>query len=323
MDSVFMTNLKTFLKTNHITQTQFAKSLNVSNASISNYLSGQSEPTLSFLMKLKSVYDISLDSFLTSVSNIQKTEQSLETQNISRFIGNYILYFYDSSSYIGRATNTQKNILKYGVISVVPSGNNLISYGCFLKDYDKAKQLKNELDSSIQTLSKYEIYSKYSDFVYSGTTESSSTQIFIFLKSFNDQSLIILNNPPSNKNYIGGLGTVNSVSRGREHMPCVQFLLMSKKVLDLPEGEIYNLLTLDIVDINVHNETEKMIELFKNLYLTTGDSSIKLEEFQKKKIFEDSLQNIVADCVESNIFRFAKVSAREDDHYYNLIKGEE
>lgn len=322
MESVFMTNLKNILKSNNITQTQFAKSLSVSNASISNYLSGQSEPTLSFLLKLKSAYDISLDNFLT-VATSQKIEQSLENQNMSRFIGNYILYYYDSSSYIGRATNTQKNMMKYGVISIVPSGSSLTSYGCFLKDYDKAKQLKSELDNSDSAISKYETFLKFSDFVYTGLVETSSTQIFIFLKSFNDQSLIILNNPPSNKNYIGGLGTVNSVSRGREHMPCIQFLLLSRKVLDLPEGELYNLLTLDIVDINVHNETEKLLDLFKNLYLNTNESILKLEEFQKKKIFEDSLENIVADCVESNIFRFAKISAREDDHYYNLIKGEE
>jgi hypothetical protein len=82
-------------------------------------------------------------------------------------------------------------------------------------------------------------------------------------------------------------------------------------------------LALDVVDINVHNETQTLVELFKNLYLNTNENALKLEEYQKRKIFEDALENIVADCVESNIFRFAKISAKEDDHYYNLIKEED
>jgi hypothetical protein len=198
-----------------------------------------------------------------------------------------------------------------------------MAYGCFLKDFNKALELKNSIDQPENTLAPHDIFALYSDFVYTGQLETSATQIFIFLKSFNDSCLLIFNNPPSNKTYIGGLGTVNSVSRGREHMPCIQFVLMSRNPLKLPEGEIFNLLALDVVDINVHKETQTLMELFKNLYLNTNENALKLEEYQKRKIFEDALENIVADCVESNIFRFAKISAKEDDHYYNLIKEED
>ena len=40
----------------------------------------------------------------------------------------------------------------------------------------------------------------------------------------------------------------------------------------------------------------------------------------KKKIFEDSLNKILEDLVDANMFRFAKISNREDDDYYRLIK---
>ena len=43
-----------------------------------------------------------------------------------------------------------------------------------------------------------------------------------------DEVYFIFNNPPSVEKYIGGLGTINSVSRGREHNPCVQFIILSK-----------------------------------------------------------------------------------------------
>lgn len=321
MENIFSNNLKNYLKENEITQTQFAKSLGVSVASISNYISGVSEPTLSFLLKLKLVYNITLDSFLTLPLNLEN-KQNLKSQNLTRFLGNYLIYYFDSSSYIGRATNTQKNILKFGVISVFSSGNALTSYGCFLNSLDKALELKNDLDKNEESSNIQRIFQNHAEIIYDGKVETSSTQIFIFLKSFNDSTLMIFNNPPSNKQYIGGLGTANSVSRGREHMPCIQYIILTRNEINLPQGEIYNLLSLDVADISVHNETEKLIDLFKNLYIKTNENSIKLEEYQKKKIFEDALENIVADNIDTNIFRFGKISAKDDDMFYRLIKGE-
>ncbi len=319
MENIFITNLKNFLQEKNLTQSQFAKEIGSSNASISNYLSGQSEPSLSFLQKLKITYDISLDSFLTKKHELQE-KNTLSEQNLTRFIGSYLLYFYDSSSYAGRAGSLQKNSLKYGLITILPENNKLVSYCLFFKELEEAILVKKDLDKTDNVFKKIELILNHQNLVYNGTVETSQTQIFIFLKSFNDQSLIILNNPPSNKTYIGGLGTANSVSRGREHMPSIQYILLSREALALPEGEIYNLLTLDIVDINMHNQTEKLLALFKNLYLSENESVMGLEDYQKQKIFESALESIVSDAIETNIFRFAKVSAKDDDEYYDLIK---
>lgn len=321
MENIFSNNLKNYLKENGITQTQMAKSLGVSVASISNYISGVSEPTLSFLLRLKQVYSIALDNFLTTQSSVE-IKQTLESQNLKRFLGNYLIYYFDSSSYIGRATASQKSVLKYGVVSIFSLGTSLSAYGCFLSNLDKALELKNSLDQNAEESQIQNVFSSHTEIVYNGRIETSSTQIFIFLKSFNDSAMLIFNNPPSNKTYIGGLGTANSVSRGREHMPCIQYILISRNEINLPQGEIYNLLSLDVADISVHNETEKLLELFKNLYLKTNENSIKLEEYQKKKIFEDALENIVAENIDTNIFRFGKVSAKDDDRFYRLIKDE-
>ena len=130
--------------------------------------------------------------------------------------------------------------------------------------------------------------------------------------------MIILNNPPSEKKYLGGLGTVNSISRGREHVPCVQYIIMSNIILNLPDGEIYNLLSLDITEVNIKNEVNELITLFKKLYLSGTESG--LNEYQQKHIIEDSIKTIISNTIDSNMFRFAKVSNMEDDNYYRLIK---
>ena len=308
---LFRNNLENFLKTNNLTQNQIAKSLGVSNASISNYLKGNSEPTLSFFYKLKKTFNLDVDYFFTDLT--KQSVQKAKPLDISRFSGNYLLYFYDSGSYIGSVKGKTKNPLKFGILSILDDGG-LKTKALFFKEEKTAIETKQYLDKS----SKLEVLSFYNsnESSYEGECDISATQVFIKLKSFNDNTLIILNNPPSNKIYIGGLGTVNSVSRGREHMPCIQFILVSKNLLNLSEGEIYNLLSVDVPNINLHFESEKLIELFKSLYIENNS----LEEYQKKKIFENSLENAISSAIEANVFRYAKVSGREDDYYYNIIR---
>lgn len=309
---IFKDNLSLFLKQNGYSQNQFAKLLGLSNASISNYLKGVSEPTLSFFYKFKKIFKLPTDYFFSQ--NTTNEIQIVQSPNIARFSGNYLLYFYDSGSYIGNLSSKTKSPLKYGILSLV-GDNKFKAYTLFYKDEKSAISAKEFLDSSsnLEILSFYNI----NENSYEGECEISASQLFIKLKSFNDNTLIILNNPPSNKVYIGGLGTVNSVSRGREHSPCIQFILISRNILNLSEGEIYNLLALDIPNVNLHFESEKLVDLFKNLYLANNT----LEEYQKKKIFENSLENAFSNSIEANVFRYAKVTGREDDYFYNIIRG--
>ena len=57
-----------------------------------------------------------------------------------------------------------------------------------------------------------------------------------------------------------------------------------------------------------------------NLLTFNSQKESGLSEYQQKKIIEDSVKNIISNCIESNMFRFAKVSNFEDDNYYRLIK---
>ena len=94
--------------------------------------------------------------------------------------------------------------------------------------------------------------------------------------------------------------------------------MLSRISLKIPDGEIYNLLSLGISEFNIKNEVNELLDLFKKLYINQNEDG--LSDYQKKKILEDSLQNIILDCIDANMFRFAKVSNMEDDNYYRLIK---
>ena len=326
-NSIFVSNLKELMKKNNLSQRDISKKLNVSPATINNYLNKNLEPSLSFLCEIKNKFGYSIDEFVFEDIYQKQPTKAIKSEDISKlekFMGTYIFYCYNSSEYKGKISSYSKTTLKYAVISILnsPTENGLKVVANFIKDRDTAENFKLYLDG-LEFSERERCQTEYEQF-YSGSLETSNSQIFIYLKStlLNDQSLIILNNPPSNKEYIGGLGTANSVSRGREHMPCIQFAILSKKILQIPDGQIYNLLSLGVSEVNVEIEAEQLINLFKSLYLNSNGIKDDLNEYQKKTIFQNSLNNMLIDLIDANMFRFAKVSNMEDDDYYRIIKEE-
>lgn len=324
--SVFSKNLNKLIKEQGLNQLKLSKILGFSVTSINNYLNDVNDPPVSFLLNLKKQYNINIDDFLTKISEEELTIKDLQnTVSAKKYKGNYMLYFYQSSAYKGAGFNPVKDPLKYGVLSVFPSGETnfdgsvkMISMATFFVSRQDAKDFKTSLDNLEDYYS--DIEGKHNSYEqnYKGTLTSTANQVFISLRSahYNDKVLIILNNPPSERAYVGGIGTVNSVSRGREPSPVIQYIILSKYFIEMPDGELYNMLNLNVENIDVRNETMKLLEQFKSLYL---DTNINLEEYQKNYIMQNNIERSVVDVVKRNIFLYGKISNREDDKYYRLI----
>jgi len=330
MENYFSYNLQNLLKKNNISQRALAEELRISNTAISRYIKGENEPSVSLLLALKENYNINIDEFLTKkieISDVQnKSATILFNDNYDqKFIGNFLIYYYNTGFYKGKVDSLAYNTLKYGVLSIYKnsSKNKAVAAMLLFKSRTDAENYKLKLDKMSGCEIEEEI--KQNEDYYTGTIEFNFTQIFISISNekHNDKGLIILNNPPTDKKYIGGLGTINSVSRARELMPCVQFVILSKYILNKSEGELYSLLSLSVSDINVKSETEKLINLFKNLYVyTENNEDMFLEEYQKVKIVENCLENLMKELIDANVFRYAKISNSEDDDFYRLIKEE-
>ena len=159
-------------------------------------------------------------------------------------------------------------------------------------------------------------------YFYKGGINATEQTIYLDLSNNvnGDQSFVILNNPPTKNEYIGGVGTVNSVARGREHNPCVQFMIMSKKLIDKPDGEIYECLKFDDFNVDLEFAVKDVVDLFKRLYNDENDISVSLTENQKNAIIQNKLEYHFNETIEANLFRFAKISNKEDDKIYKLIR---
>lgn len=299
-------------------QKYIAQKTGFSQASINNYLTKSSEPSIKFLVALKNEFGICLDDFL--FSDISQTNEV----NYDRFIGNYLVYYYNNNSYKGEVHNNLASTLNYGVVSIVKMANlnnNIVAFGSFVKDrVDAVKMLRyiNGLEDSEKIA---EVYNQNNNY-YQGEIKTNEQSLFVDLyNKFNgDQCYMIFNNPPSKTQYIGGVGTINSLSRGREHNPCVQFIILSRKLIDKPDGEIYQLLKFDDINVNLDNATKDLIDLFKRLFVEKNEISTNLTESQKVAILQNKLEYHFNEILEANIFRFAKISNREDDMIYKFIK---
>ena len=314
MDNYFQKNLK--LLTEKYSQKEIALNTGFSKSSISNYLKKDSEPSIQFLMALKDAYGINVDEFLFKELYIK------EEKNYDRFIGNYLLYYYNNDSYKGEVHLNLKNTLNFGVISIYKQkilDKNIKVLATFSKDKnDTLKFLKKLNQSKTNDIEK--MFLDFGNF-YNGHFDYNEQNIFISLDSakYKDKTFIILNNPPSTGNYIGGVGSVNSISRGREHNPCSQFIILSKKLLDVTDGEIYNLLKFDKYTIDLNDDIDEIISLFKKLYITEYGTS-NLDEQQKVSIIKNKIEFKMRDVFETNSFRFAKISNKDDDFVYRIIK---
>lgn len=312
----FQKNLKKLA--DKYTQKYIADKTGYSQSSINNYITKNSEPSIQFLISLKNVFGICLDDFLFS-----EVEES-KTISYDRFIGNYIVYYYNNSSYKGEVHTNLSNTLNYGVISVLKHADydkKPVVYATFLKEKVDAIKLLKKVNSQKNANDILDLHSEYNN-LYLGDIDIADQSFFITLsnKVNCDHSFMIFNNPPSTLKYIGGVGTVNTISRGREHNPCVEFVIMSKKLIDKPDGEIYECLKFDDFSVNLDYAVKDLIELFKRLFVEGNEISKNLTEGQKIAIIQNKLEYHFNDILDANMFRFAKISNKEDDAVYKLLK---
>lgn len=315
MKSMFQENLKKLAE--KYTQKYIAQKTGFSQSSVNNYISKASEPSIQFLVALKNAFGIDVNEFLFSDYGVG------EEVSYDRFLGNYIMYYYNNDSYKGEVHSNLKNTLNYGVLSIYKEGilGQVVTRAAVFEDRSKATKL---LEKCNQVSSTEELLEAYKDqgYPYVGKISTNDQSIFLEMKNNEkkDQGYIILNNPPSKSEYRGGVAAVSSIARGREHNPCIQFMIISKKLLDVPDGELYESLKFDKYEVNMDDNIKDIISLFKRLYVEKNDLASDLTEAQKMAIVRNKIEYHLNEILEANVFRFAKVSNREDDRVYRLIR---
>lgn len=338
-------NCKTLLKEKNLTQQKLAADTGFSVGTVSNYVNCNTSsqfPSLSFLIALQQKYGISIDEFVTKelaptqllpARPTQFEEKELEAYKT--YCGFYYCYYFDTSMYKGKDYNSDEASLLYGILLIFkdPVPEKIMSHSCLavlgFKTPDKVQAAMEELSSRFEENNVSDLYkyiegnSVYSYNAYYGDFELNSINAFLTLQHKDkDRALIILHRVPSKSSiYTGGIGTINSVSRGREPMPVVQFIGLSRQFISLPAEEIHHNLQLGYPSLQAREASSKLIQKFKDLYLSTDTPMSSYSDFDKELVMNGNIDFTLKELLKKNLFRYGKISGQDDDEWYHFLKA--
>ena len=331
-------NLKKLIASNNTTQKELAAEVGVTAASMTDYCKGRRLPTAEFFVALKRLYGISIDEFLTQSIAVGRNRRAETGSDILRnslttyqkYCGIYFIYYFDTSRLKGRDSLVPRDSLIFGILCIYesPSCIDLSHYGCAailgIHDREDAASVRDKLEELHQTSRILEYIGKeYANTAYYGDFELSQEHAFVSMSHANtDKALLIFHRVDNNKNnYTGGIGTCNSISKGRERTPVIQFMGISRYPLSLSAEEIHRKLLLNYPTFRAETETDELIKTFQTLYGADDGPKHRLSDQQKTIMVQSTLEWYIRKSLERNMFRYAKISEQDDDDWYHSIKG--
>lgn len=344
----FSENLKKLMSENNMNQKEFAKKMEISESTLSGYVKGKKSPNFSFLISLKKQFPgISLDRIIFNERIVAEEPAydmafSSTTSEAVECKGTYYLYYLDTN----KKTHTKLSSesvhesldLKFGVLYVSnkkvlnksPEVNCIAIFG--IKKREEAQKLKHEIDS----LEHYDQICEHLKEViphglYWGRFNISQMHIFISLSrniDAKDNAFIILHRALLDKDSYGGIGTINSVSTGRDSDPIVQLIALSKKYAYISDEQIKSQLKFAIPNIYVkgQQETNEILKLAKSIYcqekssLEDASAYDQFSEHNKETLLTSYLEYLSTKNVENNQLWFGRVSSSNDADWDQLLK---
>ena len=354
LKKVVSNNLRNLVEAMRWSQATLAKKTGIAEASVSNYLNGERIPPVEYLMglcmndELKRL-ELTLDRLISKDFDprglVQRRlnsyyESGREVKHAD-FLGNYICYFFDQSKPVYNQDHRESRELRYGVVSVFDAYESLIgdvsirAVAAFFKeeDADLAYGLKRKLDSIFKDCendyqarnSAIESAFKLDDIAaYKGAVKFSDRHTFINVESdvYGDNALIILYSPQKKmgSEYIGGMGSVASIARGRAHEPAAQKIIMSKYELSKGCNElIAEKLRMTSAEIVQENEAETLCKFCLKLCQDPA-YSMQFDEHDKAALIRRRLEQLVKNYIEKNVCCIGVVTESEDVDVYRLIE---
>lgn len=319
-------------------QKDLADLLDIGAPQLTKILKGEQTPTLfPFFVNITRRFHYSIDEFIfTDIEITEKfrdgVDENLPVANYMKFLGVYQLYYFDTSAYKGRERGAHGDSLKSGIMYVEknPKTEKYSVMAIFNMHKEKADSFyRNELkggNCDAATCRSKIISAGGAQHVYYGELELSPKHVYINLRfeSTKDRVQMIFHRPESNSNqYIGGLGTMVSVSKGRNAAPCLQYIAMANASLNVSEEELAAHLLMHYPNIKTYDTIDDLVNFTTDLYSADVDGNDRLSRLsdeQKKSLVRNYMDKIVNDTVERNLFRTVIVSPADDDEFYHYIK---
>ena len=341
-------NLETILRTTGWTQKRLAEEIDVSQPMMVEYVRGKRLLPLSATLKLVSSAEVqraipfTIDQFLTG--DIQYSGANLGSEFVwspeesvhKDLLGTYYLCLFDQKMQdVGAVPQLRR--LRYGVMSFYETarkngGVMVLVAARLFKSEEEACAFRTELDGieapEGEGLERALMLYRSHEDTYTGSVSHIGSQIFIdfFSKFYHDKGMIILTAPEKKPgvDYIGGLGNIISVTRGAEHVPVSQKIILSRNRLVASDEEITSHLLYGNVKIDVSRETQAILDLLETFYSPREEGQDLLggvlDEEDKQVILQRRLQQLIKNYVERTFNGLCLVSKQDDHACYTFLK---
>lgn len=333
-----------------ISQSRLADLMCVAEGSINNYLSGESGPSAAFLARLLTTepfdaYGLYLDDLINeSPLDITPVHNSYVRKDIA---GCYLVYYFDQSrEYVITNPNVGRT-MRYGVIALYEMpryGDSEVkvdfkAFGKFFKDIESASKLHKDVTQSFsnhlgntvevdafrfESVIRDEFLKGAYDEIYEGSVDFKKKHIYVDLscEKFSDHALFALykSEKKDDKEYVGGVASLSSVSRGRDRCPCAQKALISKYRLSCSDDKIAKVIRLNPANFTLEGEGLELFDFFTSI--TTGEIGDALEEWDKRTLFNERLERLIQNYIEKNLYSVGVVTSEDDSLAYELFNYE-
>lgn len=150
-------------------------------------------------------------------------------------------------------------------------------------------------------------------------------QITLHQVKGSDEIHVYLHNRAANSSegsdYKGGLATMMSTSRGEEHMPCIQAVILSKRGFCIAKEELAKYLFLEPPKVDLREETKAIIAYMKALFpgKEAENPLAQLADSDKAFILESYIEKKLTEVIKRNVLGYYKVSTEMDSELYKAV----
>lgn len=325
MISHFHDNLENFMSVNNLSANSLAAKLGCSEKTISTYKISKKIADPKILGKLKKEFDISLDDFLFRKMSEAELARNDDFFNMMKYYeGLYIIYYLCTESFKGIENKEASEALRYGILYIYESQAHKsdthleCSAVLGIEDRQELKMLYTNCQQNPQSA----IENHNPDRSYRGQLRLDNDHYYLTLSHNNENVLMIGYSIKNQKKrtYIGGLVTINSVSRGRENAPVLQLAGLSKYFLDCNDEEMEAALHMSY-KIELVDEADRIYEFIKNPPgHSINSKEHHLNEEQLKAIITADIEYEIRRIIEKRVYHHYKLISSEDNLFYHYLK---
>ena len=266
-----------------------------------------------------------------------------------KYVGTYHMAYFGNDAKLGCNKRTTARALAFGVLSVYPGGMvdgvpilRVAAFSnCTQEEQDTLIRSTRNAESQRMGTGVRTCYERVASVRKPGTQEMPRMKCFyegelilteriaeINMRQVRGSDIghISFHNRAANSSegsmYKGGRATMMSTSRGEEHMPCVQAVILSKRgFANVAKEEVANMLFLEPPQINLQEETKAIISYMKALFPgEDADNPLsQLAESDRAFILESYIEKKLREVIQRNVLGYYKISTGMDSDTYKAM----